>query len=129
MGRSSSVGHCSSSSQLIAVVDAGAGEEADPPLKTRDHQCIAMLMVSPVNANQESILPGTDVKAAIVRGEKHPLQSEAKQKAAIMGSDRQTEQMKRLAGLKGLKLHISPLTDAKEEERLMIHAFIIGYAT
>ena len=52
--------------KLIAVVDAGAGEEADPPLKTRDHQCIAMLMVSPLRADEDSILPGTAVKAAVV---------------------------------------------------------------
>ena len=52
--------------KLMAVVDAGAGEEADPPLKTRDHQCVALLLVAPVNADADSIPPGVAVRAGLL---------------------------------------------------------------
>ena len=52
--------------KLITVVDAGAGEEADFPLKTRDHQCVCTMLVSTRNADSNSILPGEEVFAGVV---------------------------------------------------------------
>ena len=52
--------------KLITVVDAGAGEEADFPLKTRDHQCVCTMLVSTRYANSDSILPGEEVMAGVV---------------------------------------------------------------
>ena len=52
--------------KLITVVDAGAGEEADFPLKTRDHQCVCTMLVSTLDANSNSILPGEEVLAGVV---------------------------------------------------------------
>ena len=52
--------------KIITVVDAGAGEEADPPLKTRDHQCVAILMAGPSDPNATAIPPGSPVKVGIL---------------------------------------------------------------
>ena len=52
--------------KLITVVDAGAGEEADFPLKTRDHQCVCTMLVSTIAADSNSILPGDEVRAGVV---------------------------------------------------------------
>jgi hypothetical protein len=52
--------------KLFAVVDAGAGEEADPPLKTRDHQCVALILVSTMRPDDDSLLPGHEVKAGLL---------------------------------------------------------------
>ena len=52
--------------KVISVVDAGAGEEADPPLKTRDHQCVAILLASTPRPNQDHIEPGTELRAGLL---------------------------------------------------------------
>ena len=52
--------------RLIAVVDAGAGEAADEPLKTRDHQCVAVMLATADDPAAEFIRPGTAVRAGLV---------------------------------------------------------------
>ena len=52
--------------RLIAVVDAGAGEVADAPLKTRDHQCVAVMLATSDDPDAVSITPGTAVRAGLV---------------------------------------------------------------
>ena len=37
--------------RVIAIVDAGQGEEADAPLKTRNHQCVCIATISTVDAS------------------------------------------------------------------------------
>ena len=53
--------HLGNPIKLIAVVDAGQGKEADAPLKTRDHQCVLIALVSPVTKGASSIPPGSEV--------------------------------------------------------------------
>ena len=58
--------HKGSPIKLIAVVDAGAGEEADAPLKTRDHQCVAVMLVSSPDPKATSLEPGMPTLAGLV---------------------------------------------------------------
>ena len=52
--------------KVVAIVDAGQGEEADPPLKTRDHQCVLIALTSPVTPNTNSIIPGSPVMIGLL---------------------------------------------------------------
>ena len=58
--------HPNSPLKLIAIVDAGAGEEADEPLKTRDHQCVATVLAAPTVEGADSMMPGQDVIAGLL---------------------------------------------------------------
>jgi hypothetical protein len=52
--------------RIITIVDAAQGEEADSPLKTRDHQCIMTLLCSTVMPDQDSLPPGSQCMCGIV---------------------------------------------------------------
>ena len=50
--------------KLIAIVDAGAGELADEPLKTRDHACVCVCLAAPKHGATSP--PQAEVYAGIV---------------------------------------------------------------
>ena len=52
--------------RIITIVDAAQGEEADPPLKTRDHQCVMTLLCSTVTPDQDSLPPGSLCMCGII---------------------------------------------------------------
>ena len=52
--------------KLCVVVDAGSGEAADPPLKHRDHQCVAICLCAPYSTGSESFLPGEKMIAGLL---------------------------------------------------------------
>ena len=52
--------------RIITIVDAAQGEEADSPLKTRDHQCVMTLLCSTVKPDQDSLPPGSQCMCGII---------------------------------------------------------------
>ena len=52
--------------KLITIVDASQGEEADAPLRTRDHQCVALILAAPLEPGEVAMHPGSAVKAGLL---------------------------------------------------------------
>jgi len=69
-----------------------------------------------------------DAKDSELHGSKHPFRTEVNEKAKIGASVREKKAMEHLIGLGKLQTHISPLNSADAEEKVLIHAFIMGYA-